>query len=67
MNDYSRGYFAVQLPMDADNDQVQQAINRIRRAFGLDDTGSVPEPTAEVVQQQQQAEVTPQQIANCRS
>lgn len=63
MNDYSRGYFAVQLPMDADNEQVQQAINRIRRAFGLDDTSSVPEPAAEVVQQPT-AEVTPQQIAD---
>lgn len=62
MNDYSRGYFAVQLPMDADNEQVQQAINRIRRAFGLDDTSSVPEPAAEVTQPQ--AEVTPQQIAD---
>ena len=61
MNDYSRGYFAVQLPMDADPEQVQQAINRIRRAFDLDaanDTTTASVPAAPA------AQVTPQQIAN---
>lgn len=55
MNDYTRGYFAVQLPMDADAEQVQRAIERISRAFGLTATDSAP--AADV-------QITPQEIAN---
>ena len=55
MNDYTRGYFAVQLPMDADAEQVQRAIERISRAFGLTATDSAP--AADV-------QITPQEIVN---
>ena len=55
MNDYTRGYFAVQLPMDADAEQVQRAIERISRAFGLTATDSAPAADAQI---------TPQEIVN---
>ena len=55
MNDYTRGHFAVQLPMDADAEQVQQAIERISRAFGLTATNSAPAADAQI---------TPQEIVN---
>ena len=55
MNDYTRGYFAVQLPMDADAEQVQRAIERISRAFGLTATNSAPAADAQI---------TPQEIVN---
>lgn len=63
MNDYSRGYFAVQLPMDADPEQVQQAISRIRRAFDLDAANDTT-PAAAATPTAPAAQVTPQQIAN---
>ena len=52
MNDYTRGYFAVQLPMDADAEQVQQAIERISRAFGLTATDSAPAADAQIAPQE---------------
>lgn len=61
MNDYSRGYFAVQFPMDADPEQVQLAIARIKSAFNLDDD-STATPTTEPTVPQEQAQVTPQQV-----
>ena len=63
MNDYSSGYFAVQLPMDADPEQVQQAISRIRRAFDLDAANDTT-PAAAATPTAPAAQVTPQQIAN---
>lgn len=63
MNDYSRGYFAVQLPMDADPEQVQQAISWIRRAFDLDAANDTT-PAAAATPTAPAAQVTPQQIAN---
>lgn len=61
MNDYSRGYFAVQFPMDADPEQVRLAIARIKSAFNLDDD-STATPATEPTVPQEQAQVTPQQV-----
>lgn len=66
MNDYSRGYFAVQFPMDADPEQVRLAIARIKSAFNLDDdstaTPTTTTPAAEPAPTAPQAQVTPQQV-----
>lgn len=77
MNDYSRGYFAVQFPMDADKEQVRNAISRISKAFGLDDndtskqepgTPATPDtsdaPAAPDTPSAPAPQVTPTQIAN---
>lgn len=68
MNDYSRGYFAVQFPMDADKEQVRNAISRISKAFGLDDNDtSKQEPAAPDTPDTPSApapQVTPTQVAN---
>lgn len=68
MNDYSRGYFAVQFPMDADKEQVRNAISRISKAFGLDDNDtSKQEPAAATTPATPSApapQVTPTQVAN---
>lgn len=55
MTDNSRGYFAVQLALDADADTIELAISRIRRAFDLD-AQDTPAPVPV-------AEVTPAQVA----
>jgi len=70
MNDYSRGYFAVQLPMDSDKEQVRNAISRISKAFGLDDNDtSKQEPAAATpatpdTPSAPAPQVTPTQVAN---
>lgn len=69
MNDYSRGYFAVQFPMDADKEQVRNAISRISKAFGLDDNDtSKQEPAAATTPATTPSapapQVTPTQVAN---
>lgn len=71
MNDYSRGYFAVQFPMDADKEQVRNAISRISKAFGLDDNDtSKQEPAAATTPATPDTpsapapQVTPTQVAN---
>lgn len=71
MNDYSRGYFAVQFPMDADKEQVRNAISRISKAFGLDDNDtSKQEPAAAATPATPDTpsapapQVTPTQVAN---
>lgn len=60
MNDYSRGYFAVQLPMDADQEQVRNAISRISKAFGLGDNDTTPAKPDPAPAPQ----VTPAQVTN---
>jgi len=48
MNDYSRGYIGVQLPMDAKPEQVKFAVAAILTAFNMGEQGSTAaaEPSA---------------------
>ena len=72
MNDYSRGYIGVQLPMDAKPDQVRFAVAGILAAFNLGNEGStaaadsapVPPHPADNTPPAPAAQVSPAQVAN---